>query len=66
MESTQQGLELESEKEIEKVGGVLSPQGKKKLRAESSMQGVQCTHAKLSIVMLKIPNEVKNGNNMVG
>ena len=43
-----------------------SSQGKKKLRAETGMQGVQCTQAELSVVMPKIPNEVKIGDNMVG
>jgi hypothetical protein len=30
------------------------------------MQGMQRTHAELSIVMPKIPNEVKTGDNIVG
>jgi hypothetical protein len=47
MGSMQQGLEPEPEHEIEQEvvpeGGVSSPQGKNKVREESSVQGVQCT-----------------------
>jgi hypothetical protein len=43
MDSTQQSLESEPEKETKKEGGVSSPQGKKNIRAESSAQGVQHT-----------------------
>jgi hypothetical protein len=53
MESTQQGLEPEPEQEMEKEGGVPSPQGKNKLRAETSTQGMQHTQEELSIVMSK-------------
>jgi hypothetical protein len=49
-----------------KEGGVSSPQGKKKMRAKISTQGMQCTQEEISIVISKIPNEVKNGDNMVG
>jgi hypothetical protein len=61
---------MEPEHETKQVvvpeGGVSSPQGKNKVRAESSAQGVQCTQEELDIVMLIIPNEVKTRDSMVG
>jgi hypothetical protein len=36
------------------------------LSVESSAQGIQCTQAKLDIVMSKIPKGVKTEDNMVG
>jgi hypothetical protein len=44
----------------------LSPQWKNNPRVERITEGMQCTQEELSIVMSKIPNEVKTGDNMVG
>ena len=51
----QEGLDSELEHEMEQYvvpeGGVSSPQGNKKVREASSVQGVQHTQAELGIVM---------------
>ena len=69
MGSTQQGLDMESlhetDQEVVQQGGVSSPKGKNKARTKSSVQGVQCVHAELAIVMPKIPKGVKIDDNMV-
>jgi len=43
-----------------------SPQGKNKVRVESSAYGVQRTQEEIAIVMKKIPEGVKADSDMVG
>jgi len=70
MDSAQQGLDPKEYHETEHQDipevEVSSPQGKKKTLSERSMQGISCTQTKLEIVMPKIPEGVKEENEMVG
>jgi hypothetical protein len=74
MDLTQQGLEQGPKPEeyhetkLEDIAavGVSSPQGKKKAREESSVQGIKRTQAELAIVIPKIPEGVKVDDEMVG
>jgi hypothetical protein len=70
IDSLQQGLDPEEEHETEnqsvpEVRGS-SPQGKKKVQAKSSPQGISCTQMKLAIVIPKIPKGLKAVDEMVG